>query len=282
MAAGERKRAKQTNKKETQVLQYFAVMGNPIEHSLSPFIHHYFAKQTHMHLIYEKIKVEEQGFKQQVSDFFSQNGKGLNITLPFKQQAYAMAEQTTPRCKRAGAANTLWMENHQLHADNTDGIGLIRDLNRYFDLQGARILILGAGGAARGIIAPLLEHHLADLAITNRTLATAMQLQNDFPGLRCIKATELIGEFDLIINATSASLAGELAIVPKDCLTTRPFCYDLAYNQKDSTPFVQYAQAADCIAVDGLGMLIEQAAEAFFIWHGVRPETDELLNLLRK
>lgn len=263
------------------MLQHFAVVGNPIDHSLSPLIHQYFAKQTHVHLVYEKIKADEQSFELQVSDFFTHNGKGLNITLPFKQTAFVMAQQTTERCKQAGAANTLWMKDQQLHADNTDGVGLIRDLSRHLTLKGARVLILGAGGAARGIINPLLEHHLDDLVIANRTLATATQLQQAFPQVRCISLFELAGTFDLIINATSASLTGESIALPKECLAAKPLCYDLAYNQQNATPFVQYARDANCSAVDGLGMLVEQAAEAFFIWHGLMPATQELLNSLR-
>lgn len=256
-------------------------MGNPIDHSLSPLIHQHFAQQTHIHLTYEKIKAEECTFAQQIHNFFIHGGKGLNITLPFKQQAFALAQQYTERCKLAGAANTLWMDDAQLYADNTDGIGLLRDLNRYLALPGKRVLILGAGGATRGIIPPLLGHDLAELVIANRTLGKAMELQQVFPAVRCIRLDKLQGEFDLIINATSASLSGEAIFLPPAVLASRPLCYDLSYKKQGPTPFVHDATDAGCIAVDGLGMLIEQAAEAFSIWHGIMPETQEVLNYVR-
>ncbi|MBI2786820.1 MAG: shikimate dehydrogenase [Legionella longbeachae] len=259
----------------------FAVIGNPITHSLSPVIHHYFAKQMDVQLIYEKIKADEQSFEWQVSDFFAQNGKGLNITLPFKQNAFSMAAQSTFRCKQAGAANTLWMEGNQLHADNTDGIGFIRDLNRYIRVQDKRILILGAGGATRGLIYPILENNPAALIVANRTLAKAEELQIAFPQIKCIGLHEITGTFDVVINATSASFSGEVVTVPRECMSTKPFCYDLSYSQDGSTHFVQYARDSGCEAVDGLGMLVEQAAEAFFIWHGLMPETKEVLRFLR-
>ena len=264
------------------MLQHFAVFGNPIDHSLSPVIHQYFAKQTNIHLIYEKIKVDEPYFEIQVADFFNKNGKGLNITLPFKQKAFAMAQQHTARCKLAGAANTLWMGQGQLFADNTDGVGLIRDVSRYQTIQDRRVLILGAGGAARGIIHPLLEHHPAELVVANRTVAKIEEFQQTFPQVKCIGLDAINGPFDLLINATSASLAGELVALPPECFSQKTVCYDLSYKQHGTTAFVQYAKEQGCQAIDGLGMLVEQAAEAFFIWHGLMPKTDEILKLLRK
>jgi shikimate dehydrogenase len=264
------------------VLQRFAVVGNPIDHSLSPLIHQYFAKQTNIHLTYQKIKADERSFEQQITDFFAQNGQGLNITLPFKQKAFAMAQHATERCKQAGAANTLWMHDQQLHADNTDGMGFIRDLNRYVALPGKRVLILGAGGAARGIIHPLLENKLTELVVANRTKAKAEEFQQAFPQVKCRSINGLSGLFDVVINATSASLAGEFVALPQDCLAENPFCYDLSYKQHADTAFVHYVKNLGCDAVDGLGMLVEQAAEAFYIWHGVMPMTQELLCLLRK
>lgn len=262
--------------------QRFAVMGNPIAHSLSPIIHQCFAKQMDVQLTYEKIKADDSFFEQQVSEFFTLGGKGLNVTLPFKQRAFAMAQQCSLRCTNAGAANTLWMEANQLHADNTDGVGIIRDLHRYISLDGKRVLILGAGGAARGIVYPLLEHHPAELIIANRTLAKAEDFQRAFPKTKCLSLNEVEGPFDLVINATSASLAGEFVSLPVDCMSAKPFCYDLSYKQNDITAFVQYARKFSCEAVDGLGMLVEQAAESFFIWHGMMPETEAVLTLLRK
>ncbi|PWY56635.1 shikimate dehydrogenase [Legionella qingyii] len=261
--------------------QRFAVIGNPIAHSLSPIIHQYFAKQVKVQLTYEKIKADDSTFEQQVSDFFTLDGKGLNVTLPFKQRAFAMAQQCSLRCTKAGAANTLWMEANQLHADNTDGVGFIRDLHRYIAVENKRVLILGAGGAARGIVYPILEHHPAELVIANRTLAKAEEFQRAFPQTKCLSLHEVEGPFELVINATSASLAGEFVALPAECMSAKPFCYDLSYKQNDITAFVQYARGLGCEAVDGLGMLVEQAAESFFIWHGIMPETEEVLTLLR-
>ena len=261
--------------------QRFAVIGNPIAHSLSPVIHQAFAKQVNIQLTYEKIKADDPSFELLVSDFFAQDGKGLNITLPFKQRAFAMAQQSSFRCQQAGAANTLWMQANQLHADNTDGIGLIRDLSRYLSVNGKRVLILGAGGAARGIVSPLLENHPAELIIASRTSAKAEEFQRAFPQTQCLSFDEIEGQFDLVINATSASLVGEFVALPDECMSAKPFCYDLSYKQHSATAFVQYARESDCDAVDGLGMLVEQAAEAFFIWNGIMPETAEVLTLLR-
>jgi shikimate dehydrogenase len=192
-----------------------------------------------------------------------------------------MAQQRSDRCKQAGAANTLWIQENQLHADNTDGIGFIRDLSRYLSVQKMRVLILGAGGVARGIIAPLLENHSAELFVANRTLERAEALQRAFPQIRCIHLNEVAGRFDLVVNATSASMAGEFVALPAECMSTKPFCYDLSYKQEGDTPFVHYARGLGCEAVDGLGMLVEQAAEAFFIWHGIMPDTKEVLALYR-
>lgn len=261
--------------------QYFAVVGNPIDHSLSPVIHQHFAKQTNIQLTYQKIKADESSFEQQITTFFAQQGTGLNITLPFKQHAFALAQHHTVRCNLARAANTLWMHAGQLHADNTDGVGLIRDLRRHLGLSGKRVLIIGAGGAARGIVHPLWEHDLAVLVVANRTRAKAEEFKRAFPQIKCLSLNELNEPFDLVINATSASLAGEFIALPEACFSTKPFCYDLSYRQGESTAFVHYARARDCMAVDGLGMLVEQAAEAFFLWHGLMPETQSVLNFLR-
>ncbi|MCW8408798.1 shikimate dehydrogenase [Legionella sp. PATHC035] len=261
--------------------QRFAVIGNPIAHSLSPIIHQCFAKQVNIHLTYEKIKADDPAFERLVADFFAQEGKGLNVTLPFKQRAFEMAPQRSLRCKQAGAANTLWMEANQLHADNTDGIGFIRDLNHYITVEGKRILILGAGGAARGIVHPLLENSPEELIVANRSFAKAEEFQRAFPQTKCVAFNEIKGHFDLVINATSASLAGEFIALPDQCMSAKPFCYDLSYKQHGTTAFVEYARALNCEATDGLGMLVEQAAEAFYIWHKIMPETQEVLMFLR-
>jgi shikimate dehydrogenase len=267
-------------KEERMVPKRFAVIGKPVAHSLSPIIHQHFAHQTNIHLSYEKIMGDDQFFEQQVSDFFIHNGKGLNITLPFKLRALAMAQQSTSRCQLAGAANTLWMQDNKLYADNTDGVGLLRDLTRYIELQGKNILILGTGGAARGIIHPLLTAHPITITVASRTIEKAIVLQSDFPQIKCASLDTLSGKFDLILNATSASLEGKTILLPTKVMSQKPVCYDLAYKQKEETPFVQYAKNLGCTAIDGIGMLVEQAAEAFFIWNEVMPETEPVLELL--
>ncbi|HHF7348401.1 TPA: shikimate dehydrogenase [Legionella feeleii] len=259
-----------------------AVMGNPVAHSLSPFIHQYFAEQTGKQLSYEKILVAEDTFESQVTFFFAQGGLGLNITLPFKQRAFAMADLSTPRCQQAKAANTLWMEEERLHADNTDGAGLIKDLSRYLDLNAKKILLIGAGGAARGIIAPLLAANIARLTVTNRTEEKATILQTDFPEISYCPLTKLQAEYDVLINATSASLTGDAIPLAPALFQAATCCYDLAYSATGETAFVAWARAQGCRqAVDGLGMLVEQAAESFFIWHGIRPDTRPVLTALK-
>jgi shikimate dehydrogenase len=260
----------------------FAVMGNPIIHSLSPLIHTRFAQQIGLELRYDKIEVAKECFELAVSSFFAHGGQGLNITLPFKERAFAMATHCTPRCQQAKAANTLWMSGKKLHAENTDGIGLIRDLSNYQELMGKRILLLGAGGAARGIIGPLLAAQIAQLIVVNRTEERADALQADFAQIKCCSLSELQGRYDLIINATSASLTEERMSIPQSVLETTPFCYDLTYSKEGATSFVQWAHERGLDAIDGLGMLVEQAAEAFFIWHGLRPDTASVLSELRR
>lgn len=263
------------------VFERFAVIGNPISHSLSPIIHQYFAQQFNMSLVYEKITGEDQHFGDQVSDFFRLGGKGLNVTLPFKQKAYELVQHMTSRCALAKAANTLWMQNNQLHADNTDGIGFIRDITRYVDVKDKKILILGAGGAARGLINPILEETPKLLMITSRTMERLNAFQNDFPDIICSDINQIAEVFDLVVNATSASFSGSFVTLPAGCMIKTTYCYDLAYNQIEATPFVQYARTQGCHAIDGLGMLVEQAAEAFFIWNNKMPDTEAVLSTLR-
>lgn len=260
----------------------FAVIGNPIEHSLSPVIHQYFAQQFQMSLTYEKIKGDDAHFEKEVFDFFNHGGKGLNVTLPYKQRAFALAKTHSTRCNLAGAANTLLIKENKLYADNTDGIGLIRDLTRIMELQNKNILILGAGGATRGILHPLFQLKPGSITVANRTLEKAEALQNDVPQIQITGFNNLNGVFDLIINATPASLEGNILALPAEMMEQKPFCYDLAYQLKEATPFVRYAHSYGCNAVDGLGMLVEQAAEAFFIWNGIMPSTENVLALLRQ
>lgn len=266
---------------QTDCPQY-AVMGNPVAHSLSPWIHQHFAEQTGLFLQYDKIEVPTPQFEEYVIEFFNQpERKGLNITLPFKVRAYAMAEIKTSRCIQAGASNTLWVENGQLHADNTDGVGLVHDLNRYVDLTNKTIVVLGAGGAARGVIGELLRARPARLILSNRTIDKAQALKARFPEIFSCGFEALTEQYDIIINATSASLQDKSLTLPETLLNNHPFCYDLTYSKKGLTPFVQWARSQGAQAVDGLGMLIEQAAEAFFIWHKVMPETTILQDQLR-
>ncbi|KTD34743.1 shikimate 5-dehydrogenase [Legionella moravica] len=263
------------------MLQRFAVIGNPIGHSLSPVIHQQFARQMKISLTYEQIKGEDFSLEQQVIEFFALGGKGLNVTLPYKQRAFELAKVRTPRCSLAGAANTLWMKDDILHSDNTDGIGLVCDLTRMFELQNTNILILGAGGATRGILYPLLEMNPNSITVANRTVEKAEELQKAFPQIRVNHLDKVSGIFDLIINATSASLEGHGLVLPEEVMRNSPLCYDLAYTQQGITPFVKYAKAMGCQAVDGLGMLVEQAAEAFYIWNGVRPSSEPVIKFLR-
>lgn len=252
------------------------VMGAPIAHSLSPRIHAQFAAQTGCDVVYERCLLDEAHFEQQVRDFFAAGGTGLNITSPGKERAFAMADVKTSRCAAARAANTLWMNSvGQLCADNTDGVGLIRDLNHHgIKLADARILVLGAGGGARGILPALLDEIPCRVVVANRTPSRGQAL------VQALESTKLgfmpwdavTGSFDLILNATSMSCG----LFEGSSLSGNPLCYDLNYAASGLTPFVAWAKNAGFQAVDGLGMLVEQAAEAFFVWHGVRPDTDYL------
>lgn len=269
--------------RDERTTSLYAVMGNPIAHSLSPLIHQEFAKQTGISLIYNKIEVSEALFEQSVIDFFNRSkGKGLNVTLPFKERAYMMAEIKSSRALQAGASNTLWMKNGKLHADNTDGVGLIRDLNHYTILTDKSIVLLGAGGAARGVIGELLNARPKQLVLSNRTMSKVYVLQKHFPQILACEFGSLTGQYDIIINATSASLQNNAIPLPITVLENHPFCYDLAYSKNKITPFIQWVTSHGSQARDGIGMLIEQAAEAFFIWHGIMPDTAPLRVLLEK
>lgn len=259
-----------------------ALIGNPVAHSLSPLIHQYFANQAGKELIYEKIQGNDLDFESQVMHFFKEGGKGLNITLPFKQRAFAMANQVTSRCLKAKAANTLWVQDRQLWADNTDGVGFIKDVSRYTNLVDKNVLLIGAGGAARGIIDPLLGSTLAKLTLVNRTKEKLLALLDDFPEVELAELSMLTAEFNLIINATSTSLDDNQALfLPAKILQNKPCCYDLTYNLQKPTPFIDFARKHNCMAYDGLGMLVEQAAEAFLIWHGFKPNTEIVLTHLK-
>lgn len=267
----------------------YAVFGNPIEHSKSPFIHTRFAEQTGQQLIYTAELVEAGGFNQAVARFAENGGKGLNITVPFKQDAWQLATQRSQRAQRAGAVNTLVINGTgDYFGDNTDGIGLVRDLvnNHKLQLEGKAILIIGAGGAVRGVIEPLLAGKPAALTIANRTKEKALQLAKDFSDLGNIKACGLdefgTSSYDIIINGTSASLSGELPALPSALITENTFCYDMMYAT-EPTPFMHWArQQGAKLVVDGKGMLVEQAAESFRLWRGCEPETAPVIEALSK
>ena len=260
----------------------YGVIGQPIGHSLSPLIHRYFATQTGQALSYTLVEAPEAGFVSVAGSFFERGGVGLNVTLPFKEQAYALVDQATPAAELAGAVNTIRHSATGLEGHNTDGAGLVQDLERNlgWSLGGARILLIGAGGASRGALGSLLECAPDTLVLTNRTPSRAMHLVADVapndPRLKVCAAAELTEAFDVVINATSASLAGQGALVPNEAVAGAR-CYDMLYAPTQ-TVFAGWAMSHGALEVsDGLGMLLEQAAEAFLIWHGVRPDTGALL-----
>ena len=265
----------------------YGVMGHPISHSKSPAIHAAFSRQTGQDIVYRAIHVNPGEFARAVAGFRDSGGRGLNVTLPFKEEAWALCDVRTERAERARAVNTLWFEATGLCGDNTDGVGLVRDLtvNHGLKLRGSRVLLLGAGGAGRGVIAPLLEAGLACLVVGNRTGPKAEELARAFTGAENISGCgldALAGQrFDLVINATSASLTGQVPAIPRDVLAPGGWCYDMMYAD-EPTAFVRWGQAHGAAgAVDGIGMLVEQAAESFLRWRGVRPETAPVIRALR-
>lgn len=266
----------------------YAVMGNPVSHSLSPAIHAEFARQTGQRLVYEAVQVDEGGFEQAAGNFGAAGGKGLNVTVPFKRVAWDWVERRSARAERAGAVNTIRFDKDATFGDNTDGVGLVRDitLNLGVAFTGRRVLIAGAGGAVRGVLGPILEQGPRELVIANRTVDKALELVKLFSGAtRTVNGSSfeaLAGrEFDLIVNGTAASLHGADLPLPPSVPAPGCVCYDMMYAAQP-TPFLRWAQArgAAC-AVDGLGMLVEQAAESFFLWRGVRPETAPVIVKMR-
>jgi shikimate dehydrogenase len=262
---------------------HYAVIGNPIAHSQSPLIHAAFARQTGQSLDYDRILGDPSHFAADARRFFAAGGLGLNITVPFKEQAWALADERSRRAELAGAVNTLIrLPDGRLRGENTDGIGLVRDLgdNHGFQFQGARVLLLGAGGAARGVLLPLLETGLARLLIANRTAAKAVELEALATSLSAVSAVEGCGlealagkTFDLIINATSAGLTAAVPTLPDDCLADGGWTYDMLYGDAP-TAFQRWSLTHGAArALAGLGMLVEQAAESFWLWRGVRPAT---------
>ncbi len=272
----------------TEARDEYAVMGNPIAHSKSPRIHRLFAEQTGEPIAYRAILVEPGHLPEAVAAFRAEGGKGLNITVPFKRDAWELVDVRSPRAERAGAVNTISIEPARLVGDNTDGIGLVTDLrdNLQVPLKGRRILLMGAGGAARGVLAPLLEQAPALLVIANRTPERAVALAGEFTDLGTVQGggyDALEGlQFDLLINATAASLQGDLPPLPDGIVAEGACAYDMMYGAKP-TAFMKWAewQGAEKVS-DGLGMLVEQAAESFAIWRGVRPDTGPVIRQLRE
>lgn len=264
----------------------YAVFGNPIGHSKSPLIHSQFAKQTQQQMTYEAIEAPIDDFENTVKAFLANSGKGCNITVPFKEQAWRLAEQLSPRAKLAGAVNTLKLtDDGILLGDNTDGAGLVGDIvSQWGDIADKRILLLGAGGAARGCILPLLEKKPKELVIANRTQSKAEALAQMFSSYGDVAACgfkDLSGEFDLIINSTSASLSGQLPPIDAK-LVSGADCYDMMYGS-ELTAFLLWAKDNGAKRIlDGLGMLVGQAAESFCIWRGIRPSARSVLRELRQ
>lgn len=266
----------------------YAVMGNPIGHSKSPQIHRQFAEQTGQDISYEALLVELDGFEAAVDWFQDEGGKGLNITVPFKQQAWGLVKERSERAELAGAVNTIVIrEDGSRYADTTDGVGMVRDIveNNGIELKGKCILVLGAGGAVRGVLQSLLEERPQFVIVANRTAEKAVALAkqfNDFGDVFGCGFDALPGQqFDLVINGTAASLEGEVPPLPDDLVYEGGSCYDMMYSA-EPTAFQTWARQHGAVkALDGLGMLVEQAAESFFMWRGERPETGVVIEKLR-
>lgn len=259
----------------------YAVIGHPVAHSRSPWIHERFARSTGQDLEYGRIDATPEAFAAAVEAFRSAGGKGLNVTLPHKEAAFRLCRKASARAGAAGAVNTLVL-GEAISGDNTDGAGLVRDVesNEGYRLRGRRVLLLGAGGAARGVVGALLEAGVARLAVANRTVERAHALAARFPGVTSCKFRDLAGErFDVVVNATSAGLEHAALPLPAGLLAEGVLAYEMVYGR--DTPFLAAARAGGARTRDGLGMLVEQAAESFLVWRGVRPETRAVLAELR-
>lgn len=268
-------------------METYAVFGNPIAHSKSPFIHQQFAQQLNIEHPYGRVLAPINDFINTLNAFFSAGGKGANVTVPFKEEAFARADELTERAALAGAVNTLMrLEDGRLLGDNTDGVGLLSDLERLsFIRPGLRILLIGAGGASRGVLLPLLSLDCA-VTITNRTVSRAEELAKLFAhtgSIQALSMDELEGhEFDLIINATSSGISGDIPANPSSLIHPGIYCYDMFY-QKGKTPFLAWCeQRGSKRNADGLGMLVAQAAHAFLLWHGVLPDVEPVIKQLQE
>ncbi len=278
----------------TASLDHYAVFGHPIAHSKSPLIHRWFAQHTAQSMDYQAKLVPLDGFAQAIAEFAANGGQGANVTLPFKIQAFDIADVKSERARIAGAVNTLSFRDGKIFGDNTDGIGLVRDIRVRCGqiLKGRKVLMLGAGGAARGALLPILDEQVALLHIANRSVNKAQDLiaiareivSADVPSpleLAAKSFDELDTAYDIIINATSASISDQLPEIPALVFSEDSLAYDMMYGDH-ATPFMCFAERNGARAVDGLGMLLEQAAEAFLIWRGIRPETEHLMRHLRQ
>lgn len=262
----------------------YAVIGNPIAHSKSPLIHEAFARQTQQNISYERILAPLDGFVATVQDLIAKGYKGVNVTVPFKFEAYSMADKRSSRALSAGAANTLIFEGSHIAADNTDGAGLVHDIeqNLKFPLAGKRILLLGAGGAAEGVLQPVLAANPVSLVIANRSAdkALAMAAKVGTVNVKGCTFNDLQGQqFDVVVNATSAGLSDAALPIPDSIFVECCLAYDMMYGRE--TPFMAQARANGACVADGLGMLVEQAAEAFYLWRGVRPQTRPVIDMIR-
>jgi shikimate dehydrogenase len=270
------------------VMDLYGVIGNPIQHSQSPLIHRLFADQTNQVLSYNAVLAPLTEVDRVLNDFRSRSGCGLNVTAPFKQLVYPLMDEVSPRAKIAGSINTItFHSNGACHGDNTDGIGLIRDMtiNQKICLKNKTILLLGAGGAIRGVLAAILHQQPRQVVIANRSKEKALTLVSEFAEYGVLSASELstlsVYAFDIVINGTSPALPGGEFILPNGVLNADAYCYDMVYGQ-GMTPFLRWAAAEGCVSYnDGLGMLVEQAAESFAIWRNIRPNTAPVLSLLR-
>ena len=263
-------------------LDRYGVMGFPVSHSRSPIIHRLFALQTGQDLQYELLQVAPDNLDTAIRQFQRTGGKGLNITLPHKSEVLRLVDEVSDRARVAGAVNTLSFTGDGIHGDNTDGLGLIRDLttNLGLTLGGASILVLGAGGATRGILAPVLETGPSGVTVANRTLSRASDLAEHFSAcgpLHACRFDEVAGPFDLVINATSAGVKGETPPYPETAIGEQTWCYDLSYGLTP-TPFSEWAASRGAAkSIMGWGMLVEQAAESFYLWRDIRPDTAAVL-----
>jgi len=266
---------------------HYAVVGNPISHSKSPFIHSEFAKQTAQDMDYIAKEIAIDNFEDGIKQLQEQGFKGINVTVPFKEQAWQLVNDKSAHAERASAINTIrFNDDGSLFGDNTDGLGLCQDLtkNNAVELTNKRILLLGAGGAAKGVVEPLLSYNPAVLHIANRTASKAIDLATIFDSLGTVSGSgfdSIQGQFDIIINATAASLQGQVPPLPDDVLASSACCYDMMYSNSD-TAFISWAkQHGASKTIDGLGMLVEQAAEAFAIWRGIRPDSKSIISKIR-